>query len=135
MTSPVRHVTRDQAIGDLRAALEKLQDERHSICQVAAERNLFCHGFAQWTFGELRARYPQILRSRPSLSRHDLEALANRWQLVRQSVQGTSLSCDTEALEHRSCKGWDEFSDQELANFHREICGEEVKIVPAKGVA
>ena len=130
MTSALRHVTRDEAIGDLRRALERLQDDEHSICQVAAQRKLFCRGFAQWTSGELRARYPQIVRSRPRITRQDLEDLANRWQLARQWVTGEPTACDVQQHErcHAQCRGWDEFSDEQIAAFHAELCGEEVEI-------
>lgn len=125
-----RHVTRDEAIGDLRKALERLQDDQHSICQVAAERNLFCHGFAQWTSGELRARYPQIVRSRPRMTRQHLEELANRWQLARQWATDQPTACDVQQHErcHAQCRGWDEFSDAELEAFHVELCDEAIAI-------
>jgi hypothetical protein len=33
------------AIARLREALVKLTDDDHSLCQVAGERGIFCHGF------------------------------------------------------------------------------------------
>jgi hypothetical protein len=131
-TTPVRRVTRDEAIGDLRKAIESLQDDQHSICQIAAERSLFCHGFAQWSFGELRARYPQILRSRPVLTRPRLEELANRWQLARQWATDKPTACDVQQSERcfQQCRGWSEFSDADLEAFHVELCAEPVAIDP-----
>ena len=130
MTSAQRHLTRDEAIGDLRRAVERLQDDEHSICRIAAERKMFCHGFAQWTSGELRARYPQIVRSRPRITRKELEDLANRWQLARQRVTGEPTACDVQQHErnYAQCRGWDDFSDAELAAYHLELCGEEVAV-------
>ena len=130
----VRHCTREEAIGDLRKALEGLQDDQHSICQVAARRNLFCHGFAQWTFGELRKRYPQITRSRPRLTRAEMEELANRWQLARQFATGERTACDVQMHEHQfqQCRGWDEWSDADIEVFHEELCGEPVVIAAGK---
>lgn len=129
----MRKCTRDEAIGDLRRSLEEWQDEEHSMCEVAARRDLFCHGFAQWKFGELKKRYPQIVRSRPRITRAELEELANRWQLARAWVTGKPMSCDVQAAgEHYpQCRGWDEFDDRQIELFHEEICGEAVEIVPA----
>jgi hypothetical protein len=125
-----RHLTREEAIRDLRGVLERLQDDERSVCRVAAERKLFCRGFAQWKFGELRARYPQIVRSRPRITRKELEDLADRWQLARQRVTGLPVACDVQREErvHAQCRGWDEFDDAELEAFHAELCGERVVI-------
>jgi hypothetical protein len=133
MTTPIRTCTRDEAIQDLRKSLESLQDDQHSICQVAAQRGLFCRGFAQWTFTELRERYPQILRSRPRLTRHSLEDLANRWQLARQWATGEPTACDVQQHERtfQQCRGWDEWSDADLETFHAELCHEPVAITPS----
>jgi hypothetical protein len=128
-----RRCTREEAIADLRSAVEALQDEEHSICRIATEKGLFCHGFAQWSFGELRQRYPQIVRSRPRITRKELEALADRWQLARQFATGEPTACDVQCKEEhfQQCRGWNEFSDAELAAYHEELTGERVRIVPA----
>jgi hypothetical protein len=130
-STAVRRCSRDEAIADLRRALEALQDDEHSICEVAAREGLFCHGFAQWSFSELRRRYPQITRSRPGLTRRGLEDLANRWQLARQRATGEPTACDVQCKgEHYAqCRGWDEFGNAELEAFHLELCGESVRIV------
>jgi hypothetical protein len=134
MTTP-RQCTREEAIEDLRTAIRSLQNDEHSMCQIAAERDLFCRGFAQWTFGELRRRYPQIVRSRPRITRARLEELANRWQLARQSVTDEPTPCDVQTNERsfQQCLGWNEWSDEELEGFHAELCAEPISIVPAAG--
>lgn len=134
MTAPIRSCTRDEAIGDLRRTIESLQDDDHSMCRIAAEKNLFCRGFAQWTSTELRQRYPQIMRSRPRLPRPELEKLANRWQIARQWVTGQPTSCDVQMREHsfQQCRGWDEWSDADLEAFHEELCGETIAITPER---
>ena len=103
------------------------------FCWVAAERNLFCRGFARWSFGDLRRRYPQIVRGRPRISRACLEEMADRWQLVRQQLTGQPTACDVQMHErsHQQCRGWDGFSDATLERFHAELCGETIAIVPA----
>jgi hypothetical protein len=128
----MRTITRDQAIDEIRAELSKLVDDEHSICDVAARHHIFCHGFAQWTFHELKRRYPQIVRSRPCVTPAELRELANRWQLARQVALGTQFACDTQMRESdkRVCQGWGEFDDQQLTGFHAALCGEDVAIAP-----
>ena len=87
----MRSCTRREAIDDLRTALSEVSGDEHSICQVAKEKGLFCHGFAQWKLHELKAQYPQITRSRPRLTRDEMEDLADRWQMagiVRAVAEG-----------------------------------------------
>jgi len=130
----MKTLTRDQAIDALRAKLLTFVDDEHSICEVATRRGIFCGGFAQWSAGELRKRHAWIVAGRPGVQRHELEDLANRWQLARQFVQGKPLACDVQADEHENhhiCRGWRDFTDERLAGFYRELLGEEVEIIPA----
>ena len=131
-----KQLDRSQVIANLRNTLIALTDDEHSICEVAARLEIFCGGFAQWTFRELKQRYPTIVRSRPHITPQDLRELANRWQLARQSVMGTELACDTQSREGRlrTCRGWDEWSDEDLARFHADLCHEEVEIISAEAV-
>jgi len=126
----MKQCTRQQAIEDLRLALVRATGDSHSICHVAKERGLFCHGFAQWKLHELKAQYPQVTRSRKRLTREQMEDLADRWQMARQFVTDEKLACDVQMGEgeFQTCKGWDEFDDEQIAHFHEEICGEEVQI-------
>lgn len=135
----MKTLPRSQAIHDIRASLMQLVDEEHSICEVAARLHIFCGGFAQWTFHELKQRFPTIVRSRPRMTRKQLEELANRWQLARQTVSGTAIACDTQMHEREGlqvCRGWNEFSNDQLALFYSQILGEEVSVVsdPAEPV-
>lgn len=126
----MKELTRTQVIGSLREALLAVGDDEHSICRVAREKGLFCHGFAQWKLHELKAQYPQITRSRKRLTRQEMEELADRWQMARQFVTGEQLACDVQMHEGRfqTCKGWNEFDDEQLERFHLELCGEPVHI-------
>ena len=125
-------ITRGQAIDKLRAKMLALVDDEHCMCAVASRLQIGCGGFSQWTFTELKERYDWIVKRRPHITRAELEELANRWQLARQFVQDTLLSCDTQTHEHhhRICEGWEGFSDEDLARFHRELSGEEVEVLP-----
>ena len=126
----MRTVTREQAIDDIRTILLRLVDEEHSMCEVAAREGIFCRGFRRMTDEELQSRYRWLVERRLPVSREQLEELANRWEVARTIVRGTSLSCDTQALEHDTCKGWDGFGDRELAEYHERLCGEPVEIDP-----
>ena len=127
----MRTMTRKEAVDAMRAKLLEVCDDEHSICEIAAQRNIFCHGFAQWTFGELKKRYPTIVRSRPAITPQELLDYANRWQLCRQTVRDSKIACDLQLDEGalRTCRGWDEWPNADLARFYRELFGEEVELV------
>jgi hypothetical protein len=123
-------ITRSEAIALLRTKCVALVDEEHSLCDVAARLHVLCGGFAQWRFHELKERYEWIARRRPGVTRKELESLANRWQLARQFVLDTPLACDCQMQEktHSVCRGWDEFSDEDLARFCQELTGAETVV-------
>lgn len=127
----MREITRSQAISDLRESMLELVDGDHCMCDIAAKRHVFCDGFSQWTFGELKERYDWIVKRRPRVTRRQLEDLANRWQLARQFVLDRGLSCDVQTKEkhHPTCKGWDTFNEEDLARFYAELRGEEVRVL------
>ena len=126
----MKTLTRKEAIDELRQRMLALTDEDHSICERARERGILCHGFAQWTFDELKQRYWWLVERRPGIDRAELERLANIWQVARQQVKGTSLACDTQAIEHDTCKGWDEWDDFTVARHLQELGGEDVEVRP-----
>lgn len=130
-------LTRDEAIGDIREALLGLVDEKNSVCKVAGELGLFCGGFAQWSDDELKERFPWIVRQHPDISRGELEVLANRWCLTRQSQEHGRVPCDllARAPERKPCAGWQEWYEAEIARFHHELFGENVRVVPNSDVA
>ena len=125
----MKTISRTQCIEEVRDALLRLVDEEHSICEVATKRGIFCKGFAQWSLDELKKRYDWLAAARPRITRAHLERLANLWQLARQQVYGTCLACDTQTIEHDTCRGFDDFSDAQLAEFHAELCGEPVEVI------
>ena len=122
------HVSRPELIVLLRDQLALLADEESSICKVAAERGIFCHGFHRYSDEDLKRRYGWIYRKQPGGSRADLEEVANRWQLARQDVTGRRTSCDVQQLEHDSCRGWDDFTSDDLARFYFELSGRTVGV-------
>jgi len=119
-------VTRGEMISLLRSALIRLSDDDKSICRVAAERGIFCHGFARFGDGELRRRFSWLGDRAKTMSRPELEEIANRWQLARQEVADLPLACDVQQREHDTCRGWDDFSNSDLARFYFEITGQSV---------
>lgn len=98
------------------------------MCKVAADRRIFCHGFARWSDEELFRRFRWIAARKGAKSRAELEELANRWQLQRQEALGVAISCDVQQCDHDLCWGWDEFTPGQLARFYRELLGEEVVV-------
>lgn len=123
-------LTRAELIDRLRAALLPMCDEEHSMCEVATQRGIFCHGFAQWTFSELRRRFPTIVRSRPAITPAELKKLANEWVLARQAAHDLPFACDAQMYEGdlRMCRGWEQWTNADLARFLRELTGEEVEV-------
>lgn len=126
--APMPRVTRDEAIRRIRDVLVAMVDDDHSLCQVAAERGVFCHGFRRYSDMEFQQRYEWLVRRNPGLSRDQIEELANRWQLARQIVDEVPLSCDAQQLEHDICNGWDEFSNRDLEKYYRELTGTSVEV-------
>lgn len=122
----MRTLTRPEAIEGIRGALLTMVDDEHSACQVAAENNIFCRGFRQYSDAELAERYDWL--SKRASNREQLEDLANRWQLARQLVQDEELACDVQCVERDTCHGWDTHSDEALAKYYSQLFGEEVQV-------
>jgi hypothetical protein len=122
-------ITRNEAIFGIRRAVLALVDDDHSICEVAAKLGIFCGGFRRFSDEALVERYAWLASRAPD--RPALEKLANRWQLAQQIACNAELACDVQTAAHDTCRGWDGFSDHELAGFYSELCdGEEVFVVP-----
>jgi hypothetical protein len=128
----MKELTRDEAIDDIREVLLGLVDEKNSVCKVVGDLGIFCGGFARWSFDELQERFPWSVAQHPDLSRAELEALANRWFATRQSRRHGRVTCDLmqRAPTRKPCAGWDEWYESELAQFHRDLLGDEVRVVP-----
>lgn len=123
-------ITRSQAIANLRRELLKLVDEDHSLCLVAARRGLFCGGLERFSTAELVRRLPWSLPEGSEPTRSEVERQANHWLSGLQDLRVRRLPCDAVEGCARLCAGWEEFYEGELAHFHRELCGEEVRVVP-----
>ena len=122
-------IDRAEVINLLRSELVKRSDSETSACKLAAEKGIFCKGFARFGDGELRQKFNWITRRRPELDRQDLEEIANRWQLARQEVDALPIACDVQQMEHDMCRGWDDFSTQELSRFYTELTGKAIVVV------
>jgi len=122
-------MTRSEAIAHLRTEFLKLTDDDHSICSVAAERGIFCHGFLQFSEEDLRKRYWWIVCRRPSITRAELEQIANAWQLTQQEVRDVPLACDVQTRLHDTCRGWDDFTNEQLATAYQQLTGEAVSVL------
>ena len=122
-------ITRSEALLLLRGELSRLTDDDTSICRAAAERGIFCNGFKRYGDGELRRRYDWLARRNPTMSRAELEEMANKWQLARQEIEEMPLACDVQQKVHDTCNGWDDFSNDELSYFYHELTGQTVHVV------
>ena len=114
--------SRSEIIATLRDELSRRAGDV-SICRLAAQTGVFCKGFRRFSGEELKERFDWIAKKNPDASRAELEDVADRWQLAREEVLGVPTSCDVQQLEHDSCGGWDDFTDEQLAGFLRELGG------------
>ena len=130
--STMKELTRDEAIDAIRDVLLTQVDDKTSVCQVASEKGVYCQGFSQWSFTELKERFPWIAQRHPELTRGELEALANRWCLTREAPELGRITCDlmARAPERKPCAGWQEWYEAELEHFCRDLLGEEVRVKP-----
>jgi hypothetical protein len=124
----MQRITRRQAIRSLRRCFLRITDEQHSMCAVADRLGIYCGGFGSFSLDELKHRYYWVAHEHPDIARDELERKANVWQLGRQDMLGTKLCCDSQAIEHDTCRGWDEHNDEDLARWVREFTGDEVEI-------
>ena len=120
---------RGEAIASLRKALLALADGEHSICQVAAERGIFCRGFRRWNASEFDRRWRFAIGRSTHLSRAQMEEFANVWQLSEQLRQHVPLACDAGANGPGGCRGWAEFSNADLSRFCADVLGLSVQVV------
>jgi hypothetical protein len=120
-------ISRPALIAALREELLRRAGEM-SICKLAAKTGILCKGFRRYSDEELRTRYGWIATKNADASREELEEIADRWQLARQDVLGAMTSCDVQQLEHDACGGWDDFTDEQLAVFLRQLTGRNVTV-------
>lgn len=121
LTKPGTGDSRQAAIARLRSALVPMAGNDRSLCRVAAERGIFCRGFRRWHVAEFDRRWRHAIGRSTHLSREQMERFADIWQLTEQLRQGVALACDAKPGPSSPCRGWDEFSDEDLARFCREL--------------
>lgn len=120
---------RNDAISRLRAALLAMTDADHSLCQIAAERRIFCRGFRRWDEAEFDRRWRKFIGRSPHLSRTQMEEYANLWELAEQVRKRVALACDAQTTQRGPCRGWNEFSNAELARFCSDVLGANVEVI------
>ena len=121
--------SRTDALGRLREALLALTDEENSMCRIAAQRGIFCRGFARWDAREFDRRWRSAIGRSTHLSRAQMEEFANLWQLTGQVRQGVSLSCDARWSGCGPCRGWGELSNAEISRSCADLLGKSIAIV------
>jgi hypothetical protein len=120
---------RNEAISRLRSSLLAMTDDEHSLCQVAAERGIFCRGFRRWGEAEFDRRWRMYIGRSTHLSREQMEEYANLWELAEQIRKRVSLACDAQTEARGPCRGWNEFSNAEIARFCNDVLGENVEVI------
>jgi hypothetical protein len=120
---------RGEAISRLRVSLIGMTDEEHSLCQVAADRGIFCRGFRRWGEAEFDRRWRKYIGRSTHLSRAQMEEYANVWELAEQIRRRVSLACDAQSAAGGPCRGWNEFSNAELARFCNDVLGENAEVI------
>jgi hypothetical protein len=126
--SEVPTLTRPEAIARLREKLKTYCDDEHCACSAAARFGLFCGGFKRFSDEELRNRFDWIVRTRPHVTREELERLVSLYHLSREEVRGAEVCCDVETREHCLCDGWNQFDNAALEKMYRSMTGREVAI-------
>jgi hypothetical protein len=122
------HLSRPEAIGQLRDKLKTLTDSEHCVCAIAERLGFPCHGFSQLSDAEFVKRFDWIARTRPHATRKELEEYVNLYLLGRQESTGAALACDVETREHDLCGGWNTFDNAQLEGFFKEVFGRAVSI-------
>ncbi len=122
------HFTRPQAIAAIRETLAALCNDEHCACEAAAHLGVFCRGFRNLSDAALRSRFDWIARSRPGISRDELEKLISLYHVARQKLGGFELCCDVETREHCGCDGWNMFDDEFLARTYKDLTGRDAVV-------
>lgn len=111
---------RAETIEHLRRTLTPLAGADVSLCRIAAERKIFCRGFRRWSTPAFDRRWHNAIGRSSHSTRDRMEKFADLWQLTEQVRCGVPLACDA-AGPGSPCRGWDEFSDEQLAQFCWEL--------------
>lgn len=119
---------RAEAIANLRAALLPLCGTDRSMCEVAAQKGIFCRGFRRWHDAEFHRLWKPALGSSTHLTRAQMERLADLWQLTEQLSCSVGFACDASATRPGACRGWNEFSNDALARFCADLLGASVVV-------
>ncbi len=127
ITEP-QHLSRPEAVAQLRTKLQALTDDDHCVCAVASRLGLPCGGFAQYSDEEFRSRFAWIADKRPHATRSELEEAANLYLLGRQEATGAALACDVETREHDACAGWNTFDNTALEGLFQKVFGRPARI-------
>ena len=128
LKSKPKPMPRAAVVDFLRSELVRRGDGEKSACKVAQESGILCRGFAKYSDEELRRRYEWITRRNPKMSRKELEEIADRWQMARQDVEGSPCACDVQQKVHDTCRGWDDFSNDDLSRYYYELTGKEIVV-------
>ena len=121
-------ISRDTAVRRIRERLIAWSEPGKSMCQIAAEKKVFCRGFDRESEDALRWRYAEKVPVTPYVPIQEVKARVNTWQLERQMEEDARICCDVQYRFYETCRAFDDFSNEELAQFCFELTGERVTI-------
>jgi hypothetical protein len=124
-------ISRETAVARLRIALISLSEEGKSMCRIAAEKNILCGGFHRYTDDSLRTTY-RMLDGATEMPRAEVEQRADEWQRERTAMENVRVCCDVQYRFYETCRGWDDFSNEALAEFLLELAGQQVVVQGAR---
>jgi hypothetical protein len=129
-TSHETHVChRSEAITRLREKLAGSLDGDRSMCAIAAENGIFCRGFDRWNDHEFDRRWRDHIGRSSHLTRRQMERYADLFAEAERVRCGASIACDAFAARPGPCRGWNEFSNSELAQFCSDLLGDDLIVV------
>jgi hypothetical protein len=94
------------------------------MCRAAADEGIFCRGFRRWPEREFHDRWKEHLGVSTHLTRSQMEELADLWQRSEQLRRREVLICDSQTVCPGACAGWNEFTDEDLERFCRDLIPE-----------
>ena len=126
-------LTREQAVARLSTRLAALAGPEKSVCRFADEEKVLCRGFSRYTDEQFRQRYGFL--GEHDTPREELERRADEWHVARGVMERARTACDVQQQFVETCRGWNEFTNYELARFCRDICGDRVVVIGHRTVS
>ena len=114
--------SREEALTRIRRFLKQNTRTDETTCQAAARLGIFCHGYDQWTVGQLRDLYPWLAKKMPAETpKEEFLKLVVAWDNARTLVHKAPTTCDALAQDHDACLGFDRFNSASLKRMFPQL--------------